>query len=66
MSLSYISTRRLLPIENGIFACIYLTAPEENSSDEVRQLLQAAIDDGYAGMKPCIEQGIANGKVTAA
>jgi len=66
MGLSYISTRRLIPIENGTLVCMYVTAPEENSSNEVQQMLQTAIDEGYAGLKPCIEKDIANGKVIAA
>lgn len=64
LGLSYISTRRLVPLEHGTLACIYLSAPEENSSDEIKQMLQAAMDEGYAGLRPCIELDIANGKVT--
>jgi hypothetical protein len=64
LGLSYFSTRRLIPIENGTRACIYLTAPEENSSDEVKQMLQGAMDAGYAGLKPFMDQDIAKGNVT--
>ena len=64
LGLSYISTRRLVSLEHGTLACIYLSAPEENSSDEIKQMLQAAMDEGYAGLRPCIELDIANGKVT--
>jgi hypothetical protein len=43
---------------------IYLTMPRETSSNEVRQMLQSAIDTGYAGLKSYMEQDIANGKIT--
>jgi uncharacterized protein YndB with AHSA1/START domain len=65
LGLSYFSTRRLIPLENGTLVGIYLTAPEENSSDEVKQMLQGAMDAGYAGLKPYIEQDLANGRITA-
>jgi hypothetical protein len=38
--------------------------PPENSSQEVRQTLQSAMDQGYAGLRSYIEQDIAKGKVT--
>ena len=66
MGISYVSTRRLMPITNGTRIGIYLTMPRETSSEEVRQLLQSAMDSGYAGLKSYIEQDIANGKVTVA
>jgi hypothetical protein len=65
MGLSYLSTRRLTPFENGTRVGIYLTKPLENSSDEVRQLLQGAMDAGYAGLRSFIEQEITGGKITA-
>ncbi len=64
MGLSYLSTRRLTPIENGTRVGIYLTMPPENSSDEVRQLLQSAMDEGYAGLESYIEKDVTKGKVT--
>jgi hypothetical protein len=64
LGLSYISTRRLTPLENGTRVGIYLTVPRENSSNEVRQMLQAAMDSGYAGLHAYIEKTIANGKIT--
>lgn len=66
LGLSYTSTRRLIPLENGTRVGIYLTMPGENSSDEVRQLLQAAMEAGYAGLQSYIERDINSGKVTAA
>jgi uncharacterized protein DUF2652 len=46
MGLTYVSTRRLMPLENGTRVGIYLTEPIENASDEVRQMLQSAMDAG--------------------
>ena len=66
MGLSYVSTRRLMPLENGTRVGIYLTRPRENSSDEIRQMLQSAMDAGYAGLQSSIEQEIAKGNVTFA
>jgi hypothetical protein len=65
LGLSYISTRRLIPLENGTRVGIYLTQPPENSSDEVRHMLQSAMDAGYAGLQPYIEQEISSGRITA-
>jgi uncharacterized protein YndB with AHSA1/START domain len=65
MGLSYISTRRLTPLEDGTRVGIYLTAPPQNSSNEVRQMLQTAMDTGYAGLRSYIEQGIARGIITS-
>jgi hypothetical protein len=64
LGLTYISTRRLIPLEKGTRVGIYLTMPRENSSDEVRQMLQSAIDNGYAGLQPFIEHDITSGKIT--
>ena len=64
VGISYTCTRHLTPLENGTRLGIYLTKPLENSSDEVRQMLQSAVDNGYAGLKSYIEQDIKNGKVT--
>ncbi len=64
MGLTYLGTRRLTPIDNGTRLGIYLTMPLENSSDEVRQMLQSAMDNGYAGLQSYIEQDIASGRVT--
>lgn len=64
LGISYICTRRLTPIENETHLGVYLTTPPEDSSDEVRQMLQSAMDAGYAGLRSYIEQDIANGQVT--
>ncbi|HSJ88694.1 MAG TPA: DUF2652 domain-containing protein [Anaerolineales bacterium] len=64
MGLTYLGTRRLTPIENATRLGVYLTMPLENSSYEVRQMLQSAMDNGYAGLQSYIEQDIASGKVT--
>jgi hypothetical protein len=64
LGLSYLSTRRLTPLANGTRVGVYLTAPRENSSNEVRQMLQTAMNDGYAGLQSYIERGIADGKIT--
>ena len=65
MRLNYRSTRRLTSTENGTRVGIYLSQPKENSSNEVKLMLQSAMGDGYAGLKPYIEQDIINGNVTA-
>lgn len=62
--LNYIATRRLVPLEEGTRVGVYLSKPAENSSEEVRQLLQSAISDGYAGLGPYMEQDINSGKIT--
>jgi hypothetical protein len=64
LGISYISTRRLIPVTGGTRVGIYLTAPRENSSDEVRHMLQSAMDNGYIGLKSYIEHTIASGKIT--
>jgi hypothetical protein len=64
MGLTYVCTRRLTPIENGTRLGIYLSTPPENASDEVRQMIQSAMDQGYAGLESYVEQHITNGKVT--
>ena len=65
MGLTYVSTRRLIPLQNGTRMCIYLGMPRETSSEEVRQMLQSAMDSGYAGLGPYIENDISTGKITA-
>jgi hypothetical protein len=64
LGISYICTRHLTPVENGTHLGVYLTKPPENSSDEVRQMLQSAVDQGYAGLRPYIEKNINAGKIT--
>jgi hypothetical protein len=65
LGISYVSTRRLSPLENGTRVGIYLGMPRETSSQEVRQMLQGAMDAGYAGLRSYIEKDVANGKITA-
>jgi uncharacterized protein YndB with AHSA1/START domain len=64
MGLTYACTRRLIPQENGTFVGIYLTKTREYASEEIRQMLQSAMDTGYAGLKPFIERDIKSGKIT--
>ena len=64
LGLSYLSTRRLMPFEDGTRVGIYLTMPRETSSDEVRQLLQSAMDDGYSGLRSYMEHHMNSGKIT--
>lgn len=64
LGISYICTRSLTPLENGTHLGVYLTKPPENSSDEVRQMLQSAMDNGYAGLRSYIEKNINAGKIT--
>jgi hypothetical protein len=64
LGISYICTRRLIPAEQGAHILITITKPHENSSDEIYQMLRSAIDAGYSGLKPYIEQAIASGKIT--
>jgi len=65
LGITYLSTRRLTPSEYGTHVGIYLTMPRETSSEEVRQMLQSAMDAGYAGLQSFIEKDLASGKVTA-
>lgn len=65
MGLSYVCTRRLTPLDYGTQVGIYLAMPAENSSEEVRQFLQSAIDNDFSGLKSYIEKDIAGGKITA-
>ncbi len=64
MGLTYVCTRRLIPTQSGTHFGIYLSMPQENSSEEVQQLLQSAMDSGYAGLESFIEKDIIAGKVT--
>jgi uncharacterized protein YndB with AHSA1/START domain len=64
LGISYVSTRRLSPTESGTHVGIYLSEPRETSAEEVRQMLQSAMDQGYAGLESYIQQAISNGKVT--
>jgi hypothetical protein len=52
-------------VQDGTRVGIYLTAPRENSSDEVCQMLQIAMNEGYAGLRSYIEKDINSGKITA-
>jgi len=65
LGLSYVSTRRLVPVEQGTGVGIYLSAPRENASDEVRTILQGAMNAGYAGLGSYIEKNVSSGKITA-
>jgi hypothetical protein len=65
LGISYRSTRRLIPLENATRVGIYLTVPRETSSEEVRQMLQSAMEGGYAGLQSYIEDDIISGKITA-
>ena len=64
VGISYISTRRLIPTEQGAHLLITVSKPPENSSDEIYQMLRSAVDAGYAGLKPYIERAITSGKIT--
>lgn len=64
LGLTYISTRRLIPLETGTRVGVYLTAPRENSSSEVRNMLQSAMKSGYTGLRSFIERDVASGKIT--
>ena len=64
LGLSYTSTRRLTPSEAGTHVGIYLSEPRETSAEEVRQMLQSAMDQGYTGLESYIQQAITSGKVT--
>jgi hypothetical protein len=65
LGLTYYCTRRLTPIENGTRLSLYLSMPSENSSEEVHQILQSAMEQNYAGLESFIRQDIDRGKVTA-
>ena len=65
MGLSYLSTRRLISLEHGTHVGIYLTQPREAASEEIRQMLQSAMDNGYAGLEAYIANRIATGNITS-
>jgi hypothetical protein len=64
MGITYISTRRLTPLENGTRVGIYISTPRETSAEEVRQMLQSAMEQGYSGLEAFIEKDVRSGKVT--
>ncbi len=64
MGLTYIATRRLIPTANGTRVAIYLAKPREAAAPEVKAMLQSAMDAGYDGLAPFIEQEISAGRVT--
>ena len=64
LGLSYVATRRLTPLEQSTRVGVYLTMPRENSSNDVRQMLQSAVDHGYAGLHSFIARDVASGKIT--
>ncbi len=65
LGLTYDCTRQLTPIENGTRLSLYLSKPPENSSEEVHQTLQSAMEQNYADLRAFIEQDIERGKITA-
>jgi uncharacterized protein YndB with AHSA1/START domain len=65
VGINYRMTRRLIPLEKGTRVAVYLSQPKEGASEEIRGMIQAAMDEGYAGLQPYIEQDISSGKVTA-
>jgi hypothetical protein len=65
-SINYIQTRRLTPVENGTRIQIYLSKPSEGANEEVRQIVQGAVEGSYIGLGAFIEKDITNGKVTIA
>jgi len=66
IGIAYLQTRRLIPVENGTRVAIYLGKPLEGANEEVRHVLQSAVDASYNGLGTFIEKDIANGKVTIA
>src|SRR5215211_386724 len=58
LGISYLSTRRLIPSDQGTHLIISVSKPVENSGPEIYQMLRSAVDGGYAGLKPYIEQAI--------
>ncbi len=65
LGLNYICTRRLIPAEDGKTRVgIYIGKPIESAPQAVQQFVQSAMDEGYSGLEPFIEQEIASGKVT--
>ena len=65
LGISYVATRRLTSLEHGTRVGVYLSMPRETSSNEVRQMLQSAMEDGYAGLQSYIENDIRSGKITS-
>ena len=64
LGLTYRSTRRLIPIENGTRLAVYSSKPAETDTAEIRRQFQEALDIGYAGLKSYIAQDITSGKIT--
>ena len=65
LGLTFVSTRRLVPLENGTRVGIYFGKPSENPGDEIRQRVQSVINVDFAGLRPYIEQDISSGEITA-
>ncbi|MEW5938506.1 MAG: DUF2652 domain-containing protein [Chloroflexota bacterium] len=64
VGLTYVTTRRLIPINAGTRVGVYLSKPRESDAPEVKAMLQSAMDAGYDGLAPFIEQELAAGRVT--
>jgi len=64
LGLTYTATRRLIPLESGTRVAIYLGKPEENSSQEIHEMLQGAMDQGYSGLQSFIEGELSKGELT--
>jgi hypothetical protein len=65
LGLSYVSSYRLTQIENATRVGHYLSRPPKNSSEEVHQWLQSAMENSFTRLKSDIEQDISSGKITA-
>ena len=65
LGLSYVSTRRLIPLDQGTRVGVYLSVPRETSAEEVRQMLQSAVDGSFAALRSFIERDVMSGKITA-
>jgi hypothetical protein len=66
LGLSYVSTRRLTPLEKSTQVGIYVSKTRENATEEVRQMLQTAMEAGYARLEAYIERDLAAGRVSVA
>ncbi len=65
MGLTYLQTRRFSPTQSGTLFGAYFGKPAEGSSEDVRSILQGAVEASFGLIKPTILQDVADGKVTA-
>jgi hypothetical protein len=61
--LAYLQTRRLIPTETGCRLGVYVGRPEENATEDVRDIMRQWMS-AWSGLGPTIERDVAAGKIT--